>query len=55
MDAPWYTIGYQAVRIINSAAQNYSLVGEVPTGRWYATIMTLPDGNMLILGGAQEV
>lgn len=55
MDAPYYQVGYQAVRVVDGINQNYSMVNEFPTGRWYPSIATLPDGNMLVVGGAQIV
>lgn len=55
INAPYYTIGYQAVRRVNGIQRSYSLVNEFPTGRWYPGIMTLPNGNILIVGGAQIV
>ena len=55
MNAPWYTIGYQAIRVVDMQARTYSVVATSPTGRWYPTVATQPDGNMLIVGGAQEV
>ncbi|KAK9861867.1 hypothetical protein WJX84_011613, partial [Apatococcus fuscideae] len=53
INAPYYTIGYQAVRRVDATQPSYSLVNQFPTGRWYPGIMTLPDGNVLIVGGAQ--
>ena len=55
INAPYYTIGYQAIRLVDSLHRNYSLVNEMPTGRWYPSTVTLPDGNVLIVGGAQIV
>ncbi|KAL0036357.1 hypothetical protein WJX77_003871 [Trebouxia sp. C0004] len=53
MDAPYFQVGYQAVRVVDGINQNYSVVNEFPTGRWYPSVATLPDGNMLVVGGAQ--
>lgn len=55
MDAPYYQVGFQAVRVVDGIHQNYSLVNQFPTGRWYPTLTTLPDGNILVVGGAQIV
>ena len=55
INAPYYTIGYQSVRRVDATKPSYSLVNEFPTGRWYPGIMTLPDGNVLVVGGAQIV
>ncbi|KAL3145060.1 hypothetical protein ABBQ32_003546 [Trebouxia sp. C0010 RCD-2024] len=53
INAPYYTVGYQAVRLVDGVQQNYSMVNEFPTGRWYPSVMTLSNGNMLVVGGAQ--
>lgn len=55
INAPYYTVGYQAVRLVDGVQQNYSMVNEFPTGRWYPSVMTLSNGNMLVVGGAQIV
>ena len=55
INAPYYTIGYQAVRRVDATQPSYSLVNQFTTGRWYPGIMTLPDGNVLVVGGAQIV
>lgn len=55
INAPYYTIGYQAVRLVDGINQSYSLVNEMPTGRWYPSLVTLPDGEIAIVGGAQIV
>ena len=55
LNPPFLTIGTQAIRIFNPATQNYSVVAEMDRGRWYPTIMSMADGNLLILGGMQQV
>ncbi len=55
IDAPYYTIGYQAVRRVDASQPVSNLVNQFPTGRWYPGIMTLPNGNILVVGGAQIV
>ena len=53
--APTYTWGAQSVRIFDSDHRNYSQVATMSSLRWYPTVMTFADGNMLILGGNQAV
>lgn len=55
INAPYYTIGYQAVRLVNAVEKKASLVNEMSTGRWYPSTATLADGSILIVGGAQIV
>lgn len=52
---PLNTVGAQSVRIFDPIGQNYSQVAIMQSLRWYPTVMTLPDGSMLIIGGAQAV
>ena len=54
-NAPYSVVGAQAVRIFDPVGQNYSQVAVMQSLRWYPTVMTFPDGNMLIIGGAQAV
>ena len=55
MQGDWYRVGFQSVRAIDVVDRNYSVVAELERGRWYPTVVTLSDGNMVIIGGAQEV
>ena len=43
------------MRIFSPEYRNYSQVATMSSLRWYPTVMTFPDGNMLILGGNQAV
>lgn len=47
--------GMDALRIVDPITQKYSLIGHMPQARWYATPAVLPDGNVLIVGGYQQV
>ncbi|KAK9863993.1 hypothetical protein WJX84_007490 [Apatococcus fuscideae] len=51
--APFLTNGFFSIRIFNPFGPSYSLGPNMPTGRWYPTLATLPDGTILIVGGAQ--
>ncbi len=44
-----------ALRIVDPISQSYTLVGHMPQARWYATPAVMPDGNVLIVGGYQQV
>lgn len=44
-----------ALRIVDPITQNYTNIGRMPRARWYATPAVLPDGNVLIVGGYQQV
>ncbi len=53
LTAPFLTNGFFSIRIFNPFGPSYSLGPNMPTGRWYPTLATLPNGNILIMGGAQ--
>ncbi|KAK9859825.1 hypothetical protein WJX84_003157 [Apatococcus fuscideae] len=42
-----------SVRDYNPDEPSYTLPETLPTGRWYPTLVTLPDGHILIAGGSQ--
>ncbi len=50
---PYLTDGIRSVRIIDPFQASYSLGPDLPSPRWYPSLLTLPDGNILIMGGAQ--
>ena len=47
--------GMDALRIVDPITQIYTYIGRMPRARWYATPAVLPDGNVLIVGGSQQV
>ena len=47
--------GMDALRVVDPITQIYTYIGRMPRGRWYATPAVLPDGNVLIVGGSQQV
>lgn len=49
------TNGLQTVRLFDPATQTYQVVGEMERGRWYPTVNVLADGDLLIVGGMQQV
>lgn len=53
LNPPFLTNGLQSVRDYNPDAPSYTLPVTLPTGRWYPTLVTLPDGRILIVGGSQ--
>ena len=55
LNAPFLTIGVQTIRVFNPNTQKYAVVAEMDRGRWYPSVMTMADGNLLILGGMQQV
>ena len=55
LNPPFLTNGVQVIRLFNPSTQNYSVIAEMDRGRWYPTIMSLPDGNLLVVGGMQQV
>lgn len=55
LNAPFLTNGIQAVRVFDPVTRKIELVAELDRGRWYASVMTMADGNLLILGGLQQV
>lgn len=48
---PFLTNGFFSVRIIDPFGPSYTLGPNLPTGRWYPTLITMPDGTILIMGG----
>lgn len=55
LNPPFLTNGNQVIRLFNPSTQNYSVIAEMDRGRWYPTIMSMADGNLLVLGGMQQV
>ena len=55
LNPPFLTNGIQAVRVFDPVTRKIELVAELDRGRWYASVMTMADGNLLILGGVQQV
>ena len=47
--------GMDSLRIVDPITQIYTYIGRMPRARWYATPAVLPDGNVLIVGGSQQV
>lgn len=50
---PFLTNGFFSVRIIDPFGQTNTLAPNMPTGRWYPSLLTMPDANILIAGGVQ--
>ncbi|KAK9863598.1 hypothetical protein WJX84_001727 [Apatococcus fuscideae] len=53
LDGDFLTNGLKAVREYNYSTTSISNPIELPTGRWYPTLVTLPNGLILIVGGSQ--
>lgn len=49
------TNGLQTIRIFDPFMETYQVVAEMERGRWYPSINVLADGNVLIVGGMQQV
>ena len=47
--------GAQAIRIVDPTNLNYTLIGQLDRTRVGVTLTTLGDGNILIMGGNQQV
>ena len=50
---PFFTNGLTSVRIIDPFQASYELGPEMPSSRWYPSLLTLADGKILIVGGSQ--
>ncbi|KAK9834801.1 hypothetical protein WJX74_010970 [Apatococcus lobatus] len=50
---PFLTNGFPSVRIIDPFGQTNTLAPNMPTGRWYPSLLTMPDATILIMGGVQ--
>ena len=55
LNPPFLTMGLQTIRVFDPNTQKYSVVAEMDRGRWYPSVMTMADGNLLIIGGMQQV
>lgn len=55
LNGDFLAVGFQAVRVFDPANQTITTVGYLDRGRWYPTVMTLADGNILVVGGVQMV
>lgn len=55
LNGAFLTVGFQAIRVFDPVAKNYSVVGYTDRARFDPTLVTLGDGNMLVLGGTQQV
>jgi len=55
MNGDFLKAGFQAVRVMDPTNQTITTVGYTDRGRWYPTVMTLADGNILVVGGVQMV
>lgn len=53
LSKPRPTSGLTSVRVIDPFQASYALGPELPSNRWYPSLVTLADGNILIMGGAQ--
>ncbi|CAB4473854.1 galactose oxidase [Rhizophagus irregularis] len=48
-----YRIGIQTLRLYDTAVGDWvELEGIVPSNRWYPAMLTLPNGNVMVLGGS---
>ena len=49
------TNGIAVIRTFDPVAQSYKVVANMDQGRWYPTVGIMADGNVLIVGGMQQV
>ena len=52
LNPPFLVNGLQTVRDYDPAGPSYTVPATLPTGRWYPSLLTLPDGIILIVGGS---
>lgn len=50
---PFLTNGLASTRIVDPFQASYTLGPGLPSSRWYPSLLTLADSNILIMGGAQ--
>lgn len=55
LNGDFLTVGFQAIRGFDPVAKKYSVVGKLDRARFDPTLVTLGDGNVLVLGGTQQV
>ena len=55
LNAPFLQSGAQAVRIIDPTNKTSTLIGTLDRTRLGVTLTTMGDGNILIMGGNQQV
>lgn len=55
LNAPFLQSGAQAVRVIDPTNQTSTLIGMLDRTRLGVTLTTMGDGNILIMGGNQQV
>ena len=55
LNAPFLQSGAQAVRIIDPTNKTSTLIGMLDRTRLGVTLTTMGDGNILIMGGNQQV
>lgn len=51
---PYLQYGLVAIRIYDPVTQTIETVAQMDRGRWYPSVMTMSDGNILIVGGGQQ-
>ena len=49
------TSGIQTIRLFDPDSQTYQVVNTMDRGRWYPSVTVMADGNLLIVGGLQQV
>jgi galactose oxidase-like protein len=47
--------GLRLTRIFDPSTNAYTQVGDMKFGRWYPTVVTLPDGNVSVFSGVTKV
>ena len=52
LNGAFLTVGFQAIRVFDPVAKNYSVVGYTDRARFDPTLVTLGNGNVLVLGGS---
>ena len=52
---PHLLVGFQAVQVFDPATRQLETVAWLQRARWYASVATLADGNLLVVGGMQQV
>ena len=55
LNGAFLTSGIQTIRLFDPDTQSYRVVNTMERGRWYPSVTIMADGNLLIVGGMQQV
>lgn len=55
LNGNFLTSGIQTIRVFDPETQTYRVVNNMERGRWYPSVTVMADGDLLIVGGMQQV